>query len=253
LNRQLSLAVESSGPRSSVAVLDGEELLAECEFARGSGGRGSGSPAAAADEALRTAGAAPGDLSLVAASIGPGSYTGLRVGVSFAKCFAWARSIETVAVPSMWALAEEALATAGRPRPALLLATADAFRKQVYLRCFSADDDRRSEPLTDDAVLPPEDAASFVKSSLPSSALEGCALVFGSGMSRYETPLRAALGELLTSARFETSPVCPSAAAVGRIGLRLHRAGKALLPHDLAPLYLRKTEAEERLESGHRR
>ena len=95
MSAQLILAVESSGPRSSVAVLRGEKLLAEQEFARGSGGRGSGSPAAAAADALRTAGLAPTDVDLVAASTGPGSYTGLRIGTSFAKCFAWALSLPT--------------------------------------------------------------------------------------------------------------------------------------------------------------
>ncbi len=253
MTRSLVLAVESSGPRSSVAILDGSTLLAEVEFARGSGGRGSGSPAAAADEALRDAGLSPSDLALVAASVGPGSYTGLRVGVSFAKSFAWALSLEAVAVPSMQALAEEALGGPLSTRPSLLLATADAFRKQIYLRAFSVDAGGHAAALTDDCALLPEDAGRLIESQLTPSAQAGNVLVFGSGLTRYEDALRSSLDELDISVSFDPEPVCPSAAAVGRIALRLHRDGKTVPPHDLVPVYLRRTEAEERLESGPRR
>ena len=121
----LILAVESSGPRSAVALLAGEECLSEREFARGRGGRGAGSPAVAAEEALGAAGRGPKDVELVAVSVGPGSYTGLRIGVSFAKSFAWATGAAAVAVPTLRALAEECGAGAD-----VLVPTADAFRKQ---------------------------------------------------------------------------------------------------------------------------
>src|SRR2546430_2217604 len=60
------------------------------------------------DEALKFAGVTPAELAAVAVSIGPGSWTGLRIGISAAKTFAWAAKIPLVAVPSFEALALQA-------------------------------------------------------------------------------------------------------------------------------------------------
>ncbi len=252
MSSPVTLAVESSGQRSAVALLRGGELLAEIEFARGTGGRGSGSPAAAADGALRAAGAKPADVELVVASVGPGSYTGLRVGVSFAKCFAWALSLPTVAVPSLWALCEE-LPAPLRAEGRVLIPTANAFRKQIYARAFAARQDGSSRELTGDMVLLPAELRARLRQELSADSLENGLLVFGSGCSRYAEELAACAPAAKLNMEFAAEPAAPSAASVGRLGQRLLAAGKTVTAHDLVPVYLRKTEAEERLESGSRR
>jgi tRNA threonylcarbamoyladenosine biosynthesis protein TsaB len=252
LSSPITLAVESSGQRSAVALLRGEELLVECEFARGAGGRGSGSPAAAADEALRAAGIEPANVELVAASIGPGSYTGLRVGVSFAKCFAWALSLPTVAVSSLEALCEE-LPLPRRAKGRLLIPTANAFRKQIYARAFAAPPGESAHGLTADLVLLPAELPARLREQLSADDLSGGLLVFGSGYSRYAEELAACASAADMDVEFAAEPASPSAASVGRLGQRLLAAGKTVTAHDLIPVYLRKTEAEERLEPGSRR
>lgn len=241
----LILAVESSGPRNSVALLAGGELLAEREFARGQGGRGAGSPAAAAEEALGAAGRGPKDVDLVAASCGPGSYTGLRIGVSFAKSFAWAAGAAVVAVPSLRALAGECSAQAD-----VLVATGDAFRGQLYARAFRREAGGDLADLTGDLVLRPEELERRLAGTV---GAEERLLVFGAGADKYAEPLCAAFKAGGLAAELAPEPASPSAAAVGKIGLALFEAGKIVTAHDLVPVYLRKTEAEERLEArgGH--
>lgn len=235
----LTLAVESSGGRSAVALLAGAELLAEEEFVRGSGGRGSGSPAAAAGRSLASAGKRPGDVELVAASVGPGSYTGLRVGVSFAKCFAWALGAPAVAVPSLLALAEDAPAGDWE----LLVPTADAFRGQVFARVFRRGADASPTALTPDLVLAPGDLGAALARVCDPGAR---ALIFGSGVARRGNLIGAGLPPEV-GAELRDEPASPGARTVGLIGTRLLAAGKTVTPHDLVPVYLRKTEAEERL------
>ncbi len=234
----LVLAVESSGSRSAVALLAGEKLLAEEEFVRGSGGRGSGSPAAAAGRALAASGKRPADVELVAASIGPGSYTGLRVGVSFAKCLAWALGVPVVAVPSLLALAEEVEGESG-----VLVPTANAFRGQVFARAFRRGSDGPPVELTPDLMLSPRDlGGALADVCRPGERV----LILGSGAARWEDEVRAGL-RALPGAEVRDRPDCPRARTVGRIGLRMGAAGKTVTAHDLVPVYLRKTEAEERL------
>ena len=248
----LVLAVESSAARSAVALLAGPRLLAVREFPRGSGGVGAGSPAAAAEAALAGIGRKPADIGLVAVSVGPGSYTGLRIGVSFAKTFAWATGAAVAAVPSLRALAEDA--AAALPEGAVLVPTADAFRGQLYARAFRRDGPGQFTDLTGDLVLEPAELVSRLAGIRSAPATGHWQLTtghccFGSGAARHQAALSAAARAAGLALEFAPEPASPSAEAVGRIGLGLFLAGKAVTAHDLVPVYLRKTEAEERAEA----
>jgi tRNA threonylcarbamoyladenosine biosynthesis protein TsaB len=93
---------------------------------------------AAVDEVLDTAGAGLGDLSAVAVASGPGSFTGLRVGLSYAKGIAVARNIAIAGISSLDALA--LCAVAELPEGAALYPLIDARKGEVYsgLYRFSA-------------------------------------------------------------------------------------------------------------------
>lgn len=240
----LVLAVETSAARGAVALLAGRRLLGEREFPRGRGGAGAGTPAAAAERLLESAGRKAAEVGLVAVSIGPGSYTGLRVGVSFAKAFAWATGAAAVPVSSLLALAASAPESGGGG--ALLAPAADAFRGQIYARALRRGDAGELEPLTADLVLAPEALAGALR-PLASGAARW--RVFGSAAARHGRTLAAALAAAGLAAELSAEPAAPAAAAVGRLGLERFSAGKAVTAHDLAPVYLRRTEAEERLEA----
>lgn len=105
-------------------------------------------------DALAEAGATYEDLDAVAVSVGPGSFTGVRVGVAAARGLALALAIPAIGVTTLEALAEEARALHPR-RP--VLAVIDAGRGDVYATAFAPD----GECLMDPVALPHADAAAL--------------------------------------------------------------------------------------------
>lgn len=88
------------------------------------------------EEALGKAGVGYPDLGAIAVSVGPGSFTGVRVGVAAARGFALALKIPAIGVNTLEALAAEARAMAG-PQP--VLATLDAKRDEIYAALYAVD------------------------------------------------------------------------------------------------------------------
>lgn len=161
---------------------------------------------------LSEAGAAPGDLDAIAVGVGPGPYTGLRVGLATADALGNALRVPVHGVCTL-----DAIAWATRRTEPFVVAT-DARRKEVYWARYAAYDRRVSEP----SVGPASDAAAW---DLPAHG-EGAALY------------AAVLGE-------PGEPLLPSATAIAEIAIsRLSgRPGLPLLPPD--PLYLRRPDAQE--------
>jgi tRNA threonylcarbamoyladenosine biosynthesis protein TsaB len=110
----------------SVAVLDGDRVLASARevMARGHQER----LAPMASEVMAQAGLAFDRLERIGVTVGPGSFTGLRVGIAFAKGLAAALSLPAAAVGTLEALAAEA--------EGLVFAAIDARRDQLYLQGF---------------------------------------------------------------------------------------------------------------------
>lgn len=133
----ITLAIEASSPRGSVALLRGEECLARNEW-RASGPAGSGI-FPAVREVLTGAGCNAGGVDLFVAGRGPGNYSGMRLALTLARCLALPRGAEVQAADSGAALADELLDESGAERVALL---GDARRGQVWTGVFE-----RSDPL----------------------------------------------------------------------------------------------------------
>ncbi|MCD0447650.1 tRNA (adenosine(37)-N6)-threonylcarbamoyltransferase complex dimerization subunit type 1 TsaB [Actinocorallia sp. API 0066] len=160
---------------------------------------------------LAEAGAAPRDLDAVAVGVGPGPYTGLRVGLATADALGNALRVPVHGVCTLDAIAW----ATGRTEP-FVVAT-DARRREVYWARYDAHDRRATEP----AVGPALEAA--------------CGLpAYGEGAALY----RDVLGE-------PGEPLLPSAGAIAEIAIsRLSgKPGLPLLPAD--PLYLRRPDAQE--------
>lgn len=140
----LILSIETGTDICSVALANDGELMALRESDEG---RDHAKKVALfVDELLRETGVQPSDLDAIAVGKGPGSYTGLRIGVSFAKGLCYGLNIPLVAVGSLDALAEVAIEDneAGildveNWDDAVLCPMVDARRMEVYTRLFDAE------------------------------------------------------------------------------------------------------------------
>ncbi len=178
------------------------------------------------DELLRETGIAPDELDAIAVGMGPGSYTGLRIGVSFAKGMCYGLQIPLVAVGSLDALAEVAIEDneAGILdvkdwNDAVLCPMVDARRMEVYTRLFNA----AGEPLS-------EVSAEIVTEESFAEWRKGRQLViFGNGAAKCR--------EILPDATYVN--ITPSARGLARLAERRLQEGKT---EDIAyfePFYLK--------------
>lgn len=160
----------------------------------------------------------------IAVGVGPGSFTGLRIGVATARALAQARGIELAGVGTLAALARGAASGAnGRP----LLAVLDARRGEVFAALYDASGGQVWEP----SVTGPGELAKRI------SQLTGPPLAVGSGALRFRDELETGgaeiPGEANPSHRIAALEVCAIGAGVA-----------ASNPEDVTPIYLRPPDAE---------
>jgi tRNA threonylcarbamoyladenosine biosynthesis protein TsaB len=178
------------------------------------------------DRLLQDCGWAVSSLHALAVSVGPGSFTGLRVGAATAKGLALALEIPVAPVPTLDALAAT-LPFADAPVCPLL----DARKGEVYCSLYRWTGEEMARQW-DYLALPPAAAA---------ARLEPPVIVLGDGVAA----CRPHLARLGGGVR-EAAPVhsLPSPAVVGALGHRILAAGGGIPAERLAPIYLRPSEAE---------
>jgi tRNA threonylcarbamoyladenosine biosynthesis protein TsaB len=205
----LVLGIDTALPACSVALIDGDRTLAAASEPMQRGHQERLAPMVA--EVVSRSGAAMADLDRIVVTVGPGSFTGLRVGLAFAKAMALALDRPCVGVGSLAALA----ATAARS--GLVAAAIDAKRGQVYLQVFDGE-----APITAPAALDMADAAARLLEATHGRPL----VLIGSG--------GALLAGLTPAALLSQETADP--AVVARLGARA-----PLVP--ARPLYLRAADA----------
>lgn len=226
------LALETSGRRGSAAIGSDSGLR---DVASISGEmRHAAELMPAVDALCRRHGWVPNTLTDVFVSIGPGSFTGLRIAVTIARTLAWSVGARIVAVPTLDCIARNALDAA--PRPQHVAVVLDAKRSQVYAAAFAMRGDgcRR----THDACL-----------LAPAEFLARCPrplAVLGEGVA-YHRPAIDAAGVTVLDPELWPG----RAEHVLNVGLELAEAAQFTAPGDLIPLYIRRPEAEEKWETLH--
>ena len=178
------------------------------------------------DELLRETGVKPDELDAVAVGMGPGSYTGLRIGVSFAKGLCYGLNIPLLAVGSLEALTDVAIKDyeAGIIQiegwdEAFLCPMVDARRMEVYTQIFNSRCESQSEV----------SAEIITEESFSQWRAKGKLVIFGNGAAKCQ--------EMLPDAIY--IDVAPSARGLTRIAHQLFEAGKT---EDIAyfePFYLK--------------
>ncbi|MBC7893383.1 MAG: tRNA (adenosine(37)-N6)-threonylcarbamoyltransferase complex dimerization subunit type 1 TsaB [Sphingobacteriaceae bacterium] len=217
----LILSIETSTRVCSVALHQEGDLLACYElFTEKSH---SGLLTTLVQNAVDHAGATLADLDAVAVAKGPGSYTGLRIGVSTAKGLCYALDKPLLAINTL-----EAMATQLRdfvPENFLLCPMIDARRMEVYCALFSPNG-QEIEPTQ--AKIVDESAFSEYLAVQP-------VFFFGDGAAKCQ----AALGHH-ENARFPATPVHPSARTVGLLAMQAYRNGLFENVVTFEPFYLKE-------------
>jgi tRNA threonylcarbamoyladenosine biosynthesis protein TsaB len=219
------LSLDTTGRAGSAAIVDGAVVLAEF----------SGDPAITHGQRLpgelmqlvERAGITVTGIDLLAVAAGPGSFTGLRVGIAAMQGLAMATGKTIVPVSTL-----EALARAGSRRDDSLVAPwIDAQRGEVFAGLFDSDGRTAIGAAT---ALPP--AATLA--SLGRAAASERIRFIGDGAARYSEAIKGALGD-----RADVDRAVPQLAAwIARIAIEM--PARAVAPHAVAPIYVRRPDAE---------
>lgn len=217
------LAMDTAGKTCGVAILQDGRLTYECNLAVGMTHSETLMPLV--DAALKLAGLTPADIDLYGVNAGPGSFTGLRIGLAAAKGMAFAKNTPCAAVSTL-----EALAIPHTGEGTVLCAL-DARRAQVYWAAFDLATHARLTEDSADSVDALENLVTHCKKPLFFVG-DGAALCY----NRYQEvpgvlPAPAALA-------------CGRAAGVALAAARMAEARETVSPAALLPSYHRLSQAE---------
>ncbi|HWO23252.1 MAG TPA: tRNA (adenosine(37)-N6)-threonylcarbamoyltransferase complex dimerization subunit type 1 TsaB [Kofleriaceae bacterium] len=228
------LGLDTSTVTSGIAIVDGDRLLAD---GRHDASARHADLLVAVDGLCRRAGVAPAQLDAVAIGAGPGSFTGLRIGMATAKGIAFAARRPLWAVSSLAALGHDAAAVLDAAAVigadhagAVIAAVIDARRGEVFAGCF-----RGGAPLGEERVLAPEAVAAWTEE-----------LAAGAPV-RYAGDALAVYPALAPLTEQWLTPAAPSGAAVAWLALAGPR--QDVLTSG-APSYIRPSEAEVMYPDG---
>ncbi len=229
------LAVDTATSCQSVAILEDESVLAHVEQdAQGSHAK---CLVLSIDAALRAAGLQLRDMNGLAVSIGPGSFTGLRVGLATLLGFRTVLETPLVAVPTLEAMAWNVRTTEGTVCPIL-----KSRKNEIYWAMYQWMPDHRLHRLVSEQVGAPESLARSIDASLTA---------FGDGWVAHAQEIRDCLGSRakLISEAMSKAATRPLAISVGLAGYRRLALGQTE-GIGVAPLYVQRSEAEMKYEEG---
>ena len=230
------LSIDTSSQVSSVAVLSAERVAAEICMQGALTHSETLMPHI--ETALRMARVEKSELEGIAVSIGPGSFTGLRIGLASAKMMAYALHIPLIAVPTLEALVHHYICEGVRLVPMM-----DAQKGNVYAQEFSWRADGDALILQEErslAILPLTEVIAGLENA------EQPVILLGDAMQKKTT--------LALPANVRLAPIharMPRAACVGLAALTRLARGEMDDPVTVVPLYLRRREAEVLWERRH--
>ena len=228
------LALETSAKAVSAAVTEDGKVL--CSGYQDTGLTHSRTLMPLVDGMLSAAGLRVQDMDLLAAANGPGSFTGLRIGVSALKGLAWALEKPCCGVSTLAAMARNLAHMEG-----LIICAMDARRNQVYNALFLAHDGVLTRQCPDRAIGLAELAEEIKNRPEPKFVVgDGAGLCYNHLLEQ-DVPCRMAPPQL----------VMQNAVGVALAAEEMAAAGQVTTARDLVPVYLRLSQAErERLARG---
>ena len=228
----LILAFETTAKAGSVALLDEKKLLGESY--QNTGLTHSQTLMVMAEDLLKQCGKTVSDVTAVAVAEGPGSFTGVRIGVAAAKGFAWGGELPCYGVSTLEAMAETLGVYQGYVCPCM-----DARRSQVYNALFYVNQGN-IERIRDDRAIALSDLAQELK------ALEGPVFLVGDGANLAYNTLSGEIPGLVLPPEHRQHQ---RASGVALLAAKKIAAGDPGYGNALTPNYLRLSQAErERAE-----
>ena len=228
----LILAFETTAKAGSVALLDDKKLLGESY--QNTGLTHSQTLMVMAEDLLKQCGRTVADVTDIAVAEGPGSFTGVRIGVAAAKGFAWGGQLPCWGVSTLEAMAETLGAWEGH-----VCACMDARRNQVYNALFLAEEGRLTRCTEDRAI-----SLADLKTEL--EHIDGPVFLVGDGAALTHRTLAGEIPSLVLPPEHRMHQ---RASGVALVAARKIAAGESGDANALTPNYLRLSQAErERLE-----
>ena len=223
------IGIDTATAFGSVGLVEDGHVVAERSWEAASGHGRTLAPIVRA--VCATAGWAPASVEAVAISIGPGSFTGLRIGLGFAKGLAYAGTMAMVPVPTLDALAPVADADPGE----LVCPILDARKGELYAALYTVPERGRLERLWGPVLAPPEELVGRIGAR--------CRFL-GDGVAMYADRIDSALGPDALLLPF--SHYHPAGGAVALEGMRGLAAGRAQPIGQVEPNYVRSAYVQVR-------
>ena len=228
----LILAFETSAKAASVALLDDKKLLGESY--QNTGLTHSQTLMLMAQDLLKSCGFGSQDVTHLAVAAGPGSFTGIRIGVAAAKGFAWGAELPCYGVSTLEAMAAQLGAWQG-----YVCSVMDARRSQVYHALFHVECGKCTR-IRDDRAVSLQDLGAELQN------LTEPVFLVGDGSNLCYNTLSESVPSLVLPAEHRMHQRAAGVALVAREKILRGEAGNA---GELTPNYLRLSQAErERLE-----
>ena len=226
------LALDSSSTVAAAAVMDDGQLLGE--YSINDGRTHSTKLMPIINDLLNRLGIMPEDIDLFAAANGPGSFTGLRIGVTTAKALAYALGKPVIGVPTLDAFAYNIVLDGIFTCPIM-----DARNNQVYTALYKCND-RYPERITEYMGLPIEELVEIIKE-------KNIKVIFvGDGVEKHREYLKKQLGD---KCGFPPEHLLlMKGSSVAKAAIDMASGGILENCFDMVPFYLRKSQAEREYE-----
>ena len=247
------LAIETTGKYGSASVINGKAVVfsasssEEMNHLKGM--------MLLIDEAIRKAGIDKSELTHIAASIGPGSFTGIRIGVVTARTMAQMLDVPCIAVSSLAAMGQRVLDAAISAGSLYVVPVINARRHQTYAGVWEAQFTSDCEhkllmPVMEEKQYMIEDLLEALSGKLAELEDAAGAIYFtGDGIDAYREIIESSLPEG-SYAFAEEELRYQHAENVAKIALGKAATGEVVSYNDLMPEYMRLAEAEQRLKAG---
>lgn len=228
------LAIDTSGQNCSVAIIDEEKVI--CDFNLSIGTTHSESLLPMIDEVCKTSKIDLSEVDVLACGIGPGSFTGLRIGIATIKGFALAQNKNVIGVPTLDALAYNIANFDG-----LICSVLDARNNNVYAGIYKYENDKVI--LQDDYITENLDTLIDILKSKNEKVM-----FVGDGAVSFKEKLKEALNEKALFAPLHLNNQLSSSVAKAALDRAL--VNDFDNSDTLNPMYLKKSQAERTFEEG---